>query len=226
MPQHIAIIMDGNSRWAKKNGLSRTEGHQAGARNIHNVVEIIADLDIEYLTLYAFSSENWGRPRAEVKGLLHIFGEMIDNELADLHRQGVRLYHMGRLSELPTRLQKKVDNAIELTKNNTRLTLNIAFDYGGRAEITDAVRRLLQGNVSPDEIDEATVSTYMYLPSIPDPDLIIRTGGHMRLSNFLLWQSAYSELYFTDVFWPDFDRIEIEKALEDYASRKRSFGKR
>ena len=228
MPRHIAIIMDGNSRWAKQNGVSRAEGHRAGARNIRNVVEIITGLDVEFLTLYAFSSENWGRPRSEVNGLLRIFSELIDTELADLHKKGVRLYHLGRISGLPAKLQKKVNDAVEVTKNNNRLTLNIAFDYGGRAEITDAVRRMVQENIQPDEISEAVVSEHLYLPSVPDPELIIRTGsgGRTRLSNFLLWQSAYSELYFTDTFWPDFNQTDMEKALKDYASRKRLFGKR
>ena len=225
-PQHVAIIMDGNSRWAKQNGLTRLEGHQAGAKNVRHVVEVCAEYNIQYLTLFAFSTENWGRPRTEVKSLLRIFSEMIDSELKTLHEKGVRLYHLGQLFRLPERLQRKVKDAIELTKNNTRMTLSIAFDYGARTEITDAVRRLLAEGVSPKDLDEVSLREHLYAPKLPDPDLIIRTGGEIRLSNFFLWQAAYSELYFTDSLWPDFNRAEIDKALAAYASRQRHFGKR
>ena len=225
-PQHVAIIMDGNSRWAKQNGLTRLEGHRAGAKTVRHVVEIFAEYNIEYLTLFAFSTENWGRPKSEVRSLLRIFSEMIDSEIKRLHEKGVRLYHLGRLSRLPIGLQRKVKGAVELTKNNSRMTFSIAFDYGARTEITDAVHRLLADGVSPEEIDEVSLRERLYEPELPDPDLIIRTGGEMRLSNFFLWQAAYSELYFTNALWPDFNRTEIDKALAAYASRQRHFGKR
>jgi len=226
LPEHVAIIMDGNSRWAKQHGLPRFKGHWAGARNVRRVVEVLAEYNVRYLTLFAFSTENWERPKSEVKGLLRIFREMIDSELKLLHEKGVRLRHLGTTNRLPTSLQRKVEKAIELTKGNAGMTLNIAFDYGGRTEITDAMRRLLTNKVSPEEINELLVRDYLYAPEIPDPDLIIRTGGEMRLSNFFLWQAAYSELYFTDVLWPDFNKMEINKALAAYASRQRHFGRR
>ena len=225
-PQHVAIIMDGNSRWAKQNGLTRLEGHRAGAKTVRHVVEIFAEYNIEYLTLFAFSTENWGRPKSEVRSLLRIFSEMIDSEIKRLHEKGVRLYHLGRLSRLPMNLQRKVKGAVELTENNTGMTFSIAFDYGARTEITDAVHRLLADGVSLEKIDEVSLRERLYEPELPDPDLIIRTGGEMRLSNFFLWQAAYSELYFTNALWPDFNRTEIDKALADYASRQRHFGKR
>lgn len=225
-PQHVAIIMDGNSRWARQNGLTRLEGHWVGAKNVRHVVEIFAEYNIKYLTLFAFSTENWGRPRNEVRSLLRIFSEMIDSEIKHLHEKGVRLYHLGRLSRLPVGLQRKVEGAVELTKNNSRMTFSIAFDYGARTEITDAVHRLLADGVSPEKIDEVSLRERLYKPEVPDPDLIIRTGGEMRLSNFFLWQAAYSELYFTKALWPDFNRTEIDKALAAYASRQRHFGKR
>ena len=225
-PQHVAIIMDGNSRWAKQNGLSRLEGHQAGAKNVRHVVEVCAEYNIEYLTLFAFSTENWGRPKSEVKTLLRIFGQMIDSEIKSLHENNVRLFHLGQLSRLPESLQRKVKEAIELTKANTGMTFSIAFDYGGRTEIMETVHRLLDDRVSQDKLDEVSFRKHTYVPELPDPDLIVRTGGEMRLSNFFLWQAAYSELYFTNVLWPDFNRTEIDKALAIYANRQRHFGKR
>ena len=226
LPEHVAIIMDGNSRWAKRHGLPRFEGHRAGAKNVRHVVEVLGEYRIGYLTLFAFSTENWNRPKIEVRGLLRIFREMIDSELKFLQERGIRLRHLGVIHRLPTSLRRKVERAIELTKDNTGMTLSIAFDYGGRTEITDAVRRLLANGVTLEKINELSLKEYLYAPEIPDPDLIIRTGGDMRLSNFFLWQAAYSELYFTDALWPDFDRAEIEKALVAYASRQRHFGRR
>jgi len=226
LPEHVAIIMDGNSRWAKQHGLPRFEGHWAGARNVCPVVDVFVEYNIEYLTLFAFSTENWGRPKSEVRGLLRIFREMIDSELKLLHERGIRLRHLGVIHRLPLDLRRKIEGAIELTKGNTGMTLSIAFDYGGRTEITAAMRRLLVNGITPEEINELSLKEYLYAPEIPDPDLIIRTGGEMRLSNFFLWQAAYSELYFTDALWPDFDRAEIEKALVAYASRQRHFGTR
>lgn len=225
-PQHVAIIMDGNSRWAKENGVTRFEGHRAGAKNVRHVVEVFAAQNIEYLTLFAFSTENWDRPRSEVRDLLRIFSEMIDSEVKLLHEKGIRLCHLGRTHRLPLGLQQKLQRAMETTRNNTRMTLCIAFDYGARTEITDAIRRLLADGVSPEEIDEVSIRERLYAPEMPDPDLIIRTGGEARLSNFLLWQAAYSELYFTKVLWPDFNRTEIDKALAAYTSYQRRFGKR
>jgi undecaprenyl diphosphate synthase len=226
LPQHVAIIMDGNSRWAKRQGLPRFEGHRAGAKNVRHVVEVFAEYEIRYLTLFAFSTENWGRPKIEVRGLLRIFREMIDSELKLLHEKGIRLRHLGVIHRLPVDLQRNVEKAIELTKGNTGMTLGIAFDYGGRTELTDAMRRLLADGVSPDGMNELLLKEYLYAPEIPDPELIIRTGGEMRLSNFFLWQAAYSELYFTEALWPDFNRAEIDKALAAYASRERRFGRR
>jgi len=225
LPRHVAIIMDGSGRWAKQHSLSRLEGHRAGARNIRHVVEVLAEYEIGYLTLFAFSTENWGRPWVEVENLLRVFEEMLDSEVKLLHEKGIRLYHLGRLQRLPVDLQQKVKRALELTRNNTRMSLSIAFDYGARAEITDAVRRLLADGIFLEEIDEVSLKERLYVPELPDPDLIIRTGGEMRLSNFLLWQAAYSELYFTEVLWPDFNRTEIDKALVAYASHERRFGK-
>jgi undecaprenyl diphosphate synthase len=224
--RHVAIIMDGNSRWAKQHGLPRIEGHRAGAKNVRHVVEVFSEYNIGYLTLFAFSTENWGRPEIEVRSLLQIFRKMIDSELKLLHEKGVRLYHLGIINRLPEDLQRKVEGAVELTKKNTEMTLSIAFDYGGRTEITDAVRRLFASGVTLEEIDESSLKENLYSPEMPDPDLIIRTGGDMRLSNFFLWQAAYSELYFTNVLWPGFNRAEIDKALAAYASRQRRFGRR
>ena len=226
LPQHVGVIMDGNSRWARKHGLPRMEGHRAGARIIRHVVEVFTEYRIPYLTLFAFSTENWGRPRNEIRSLLQIFGRMIDSELQILHEKGIRLYHLGQLSRLPAGLCQKVKGAIELTRNNTGMRLCIAFDYGARTEITDAVRRLFADGVSLEEIDQGSLRERLYIPEIPDPDLIIRTGGEMRLSNFFLWQAAYSELYFTSALWPDFDRAEIDNALSAYTKRQRRFGER
>jgi len=224
LPQHVAIIMDGNGRWAKKRGLSRIEGHRAGTENIHRVAEIFAEYKIKYLTLFAFSTENWNRPSNEVKGILKILGDRLDPEIKRLHEKNIRVRHLGRLDALSPELQKKIKAAIELTRNNTGGTLTMAFDYGGRAEIVEAARRLLSDRIPTEEVTEDSFKKYLYAPDMPDPDLIIRTSGETRLSNFLLWQAAYSELYFTNVLWPDFNRAEIDKALADYKSRQRRFG--
>jgi len=224
IPNHVAIIMDGNGRWAKKRGLPRLAGHRAGTENIRRVIECFANYEVKYLTLFAFSTENWSRPRREVQGLMRILEEVIDRETINLHKEGIKLLHLGRLDRLAKRLQQKVQYAIELTKHNTRGTLCIAFNYGGRAEIVDAVRRILREGTPADNIDEALISRYLYTTDLPDPDLIIRTGGEMRLSNFLLWQAAYSEYYTTPALWPDFGPEEIEKALIAYSERERRFG--
>lgn len=225
LPQHVAIIMDGNGRWARKRGLPRLAGHEAGGENIRPVVRIFADFGVRYLTLYAFSTENWNRPRLEVAGLLNLLGRKIDQETKAFHRENIRLAHLGRMDRLSPTLKEKVRAAVELTKNNTGLTLCLAFDYGGRDEIVQATRRIVSAGVPGSSIDESLFGRYLYEPEIPDPDLIIRTGGESRLSNFLLWQAAYSELYFTPVLWPDFGRKDIEEALAEYKRRQRRFGK-
>ncbi len=224
LPCHVAIIMDGNGRWARQRGLSRLEGHRAGAKNVRRVVNAFADHGVKYLTLFAFSTENWSRPQKEVEGLLGLLSESIDKETQFFHRANIKLRHVGEVDRLPLELQRKVKAAIELTKDNTGMILCLAFDYGSRSEIVDAVRCIKEGNVSTGDINEAMFSGYLGTQGIPDPDLVIRTGGEMRLSNFLLWQAAYSELYFTPVLWPDFSEKEIDKALLDYRQRQRRFG--
>jgi len=224
VPTHVAIIMDGNGRWARQRGLSRMAGHRAGTENIRQVIERFADCGIKYLTLYAFSTENWNRPRPEVQGLMRILSRVIKRETKHFHENGIRLLHLGRLDGLSPNLQQQVLDAIELTKDNDRMTVCIAFNYGGRAEILDAARRLMTNGLSPDGVDEDVFSSYLYTADIPDPDLIIRTAGEMRVSNFLLWQGAYAEFYSTDVYWPAFDSEVIDQALLAYSQRKRRFG--
>jgi undecaprenyl diphosphate synthase len=222
--RHVAIIMDGNGRWAKARGLPRLAGHRAGTENIRPVLEACVEFGIEYLTIWAFSTENWTRPEMVVRGLLRILERMIQRELGELHKQGVKLRHIGRLDRLPERLQKQVLDAIELTKNNDRITLNVGFDYGGRAEIVQAVRRIVREGIPPEQVDEELLSRHMYTAGQPDPDLIIRTGGELRTSGFMLWQSAYSEYYVTPTFWPDFGREELYEALVAFGQRDRRFG--
>ena len=224
LPRHVAIIMDGNGRWAKQRGLPRIEGHRAGAKNVRKVARAFADHGVKYLTLFAFSTENWDRPKEEVTGLLHLLSQSIDEEIQRFHQANIKLVHIGKPDRLPLELKRKVKSATELTKDNTEMTLCLAFDYGSRSEIVDAVRCIKEGNVSPEGISETIFSSYLDTADIPDPDLLIRTGGEFRLSNFLLWQVAYSELYFTPVSWPDFNEKEIEKALLDYKQRQRRFG--
>ena len=224
-PQHVAIVMDGNGRWAKKRGLPRLVGHNAGGENIRPVVKIFADHGVKYLTLYMFSTENWNRPRIEVAGLLSLLARKIERETQAFHQENIRLVHLGRLDRLSQKLREKVQAAVELTKNNTGLTLCLAFDYGGRDEIVQAARRIASAGIPRDNIDEPVFAQYLYNPDIPDPDLVIRTGGESRLSNFLLWQAAYSEFYFTPVLWPDFGRKDVEEALSEYKRRQRRFGK-
>ncbi len=216
--------MDGNGRWAAQRGLPRLEGHRAGTENIRRIVEGCVEYGVKVLTLYAFSTENWGRPEAEVQGLMRILEEVIHREVADLHKNGVQLRHLGRLEGISDTLKKAVREAIELTKDNERLILNVAFNYGGRAEILEAVRRLMEAGVSPQELDEETFERYLYTAGLPPPDLIIRTGGEMRLSNFLIWQAAYAEYCSTPTYWPDFDKEEFYQALLAYSRRERRFG--
>lgn len=224
MPRHIGIIMDGNGRWARARNLPRSAGHRAGTENLRRVLRATVEFGIPILTIYAFSTENWSRPAGEVRALLSILEGVLDRELQELHQEGVQLRHVGRLERLPARLRKKVRDAIELTRNNERLILNVAFDYGGRAELVDAIRRIIRDGVLPDQVDEALVSRYLYTGGLPDPDLIIRTSGEMRISNFLIWQGAYAEYYVTPVFWPDFDKGELYAALWAYSQRERRFG--
>ena len=224
-PQHVAIIMDGNGRWAKKRRLPRLAGHNAGGENIRPVVKIFADYGVKYLTLYMFSTENWNRPRIEVAGLLGLLAKKIAHETQAFHQENIRLVHLGRLDRLSQKLREKVKAAVELTKNNTGLTLCLAFDYGGRDEIVQAASRIADAGIPGNNIDESVFVQYLYCTDIPDPDLVIRTGGESRLSNFLLWQAAYSELYFTPVLWPDFGHKDVEEALSEYKRRQRSFGK-
>jgi undecaprenyl diphosphate synthase len=217
--------MDGNGRWAKERGLPRLAGHRAGTENIRQVIKCFADYGVKHLTLFAFSTENWNRPRREVQGLMRILAGVIDRETQNLHKEGARLLHLGNLdNRIPEGLQRKIQYAIELTKDNTRMTLSLAANYGGRAEIVDAVRHIIREGLPPESITETLLSSYLYTAGLPDPDLIIRTGGEMRTSNFLLWQAAYSEYYFTPTLWPDFGREDIERALIAYSQRERRFG--
>jgi undecaprenyl diphosphate synthase len=222
--KHVAIIMDGNGRWAKARGLPRTEGHRHGTENLRRILRAAVENGIEILTIYAFSTENWARPRAEVRMLLRILETVIDRELDELHAEGVQLRHIGELAGISASLQKKIHKAMERTQNNTRLILNIAFNYGGRDEIVHAVRRIIEDGVPADQVNEALISSYLYTGGLPDPDLIIRTSGELRVSNFLIWQGAYSEYYATPVYWPDFDATELKRALAAYGQRKRRFG--
>jgi undecaprenyl diphosphate synthase len=224
VPYHLAIIMDGNGRWARSHGLPRPAGHQAGTDNIRRILEACLEHGIKILTLYAFSTENWGRPNAEVRGLIRILEQTLDRELPELHRQGVQLRHIGRLEGIPEALKQRVCEAIELTKDNDRIILNVAFNYGGRTEILDAVRRIVKSGIDPDRLDEELFSQYLYTVGLPDPDLIIRTAGELRISNFLIWQSAYAEYYATPTYWPDFGEEELYNALLEYSRRERRFG--
>jgi undecaprenyl diphosphate synthase len=225
VPLHVAIIMDGNGRWARERGLPRLAGHRAGTENLRRVIRRFGDYGVKYLTLYAFSTENWLRPRREVEGLMRLLRQVIRRELSHLHENGVRLLHIGRLEGLPPRLQRQVREAMDLTKDNQRMTLVIAFNYGGRAELVDAIRRIVAAGIPPEKVDEAVVAAHLYTAGLPDPDLIIRTGGEMRLSNFLLWQGAYAEFYSTPVYWPDFQERDIDQALLAYSRRQRRFGR-
>ncbi len=218
------MIMDGNGRWALARGLPRMAGHKAGTENLRRVIRATVEFGIKYLTIYAFSTENWGRPPEEVRGLLNILEDVIDRELKELNEEGVQLHHLGRLEKLAPSLQQKVLHAVELTKNNDRLILNIAWNYGGRAEIVQAIQRIIQDGIPADKVTDDLVSQYLYTAGVPDPDLIIRTSGELRVSNFLIWQSAYSEWYITPTYWPDFDKEEFRRALAVYGQRDRRYG--
>jgi len=223
-PNHIAIIVDGNGRWAERRGLPKFEGYLAGLESVRSAIRCLNQYQIKYVTLYGFSTENWNRPQDEVMGLFRLLEEAVDKEASDFHKAGIKIRHLGRLQGLPPGLQLAINRATELTKNNTGMTLSLAFNYGGRGEILDAVRRIIAEGISPQSIDEKLFNNYLYTAGLPDVDLIIRTGGEVRISNFLIWQAAYSEYYFTDVLWPDFDEKEIGKALLSYCQRQRRFG--
>jgi undecaprenyl diphosphate synthase len=225
VPRHVAIIMDGNGRWARAKGLPRAAGHRAGTENLRNILRAAHDFGIEIVTLYAFSTENWQRPRAEVRALLALMEHVIDVEIDHLDAEGVQIRHIGRTDGVSARLAAKILRAQERTARNRRLILNIAFNYGGRAEIVDAVRRIVAEGLKPEEISEESISDRLTTAGLPDPDLIIRTGGDMRLSNFLIWQLSYAEFYCTPTFWPDFGREELRQALEAFQHRERRFGR-
>lgn len=224
-PDHIAIIMDGNGRWAERSGLPRFQGHIAGVESARTAIRYLNNrYRLKYLTLYGFSSENWNRPQDEISGIFNLFAQVIDKESQELHEEGVRLRHLGRLYELPSSLQQAIERASKLTQNNTGMTLGFAFNYGGRIEILDAIRQIITEGIQLETIGEELFNRYLYSAGMPDVDLLIRTGGELRISNFLIWQSAYSEYYFTDVLWPDFNEDEIDRALKSYRQRQRRFG--
>jgi undecaprenyl diphosphate synthase len=224
VPVHVAIIMDGNGRWAIARGLPRLAGHRAGVENLRRIIKACVEFGVSHLTIYAFSTENWGRPREEVDGLLFILNEVLDKELAELHSQGVQLRHIGRLEGLSPGTQKKVREAMALTRDNQRLVLNVAFNYGGRDEIVHAIQQMLADGVKAEDVDAELVSRYLFTAGQPDPDLIIRTAGELRISNFLLWQGAYAEYLAADVYWPDFDKEEFRRALAQFGQRERRYG--
>jgi undecaprenyl diphosphate synthase len=224
LPNHIAIVPDGNGRWAERRGLPRLKGHQVGAENMHRMVEYLNEYPIKYVTLYGFSTENWSRPDEEVNGLFELLGNFIKNTVSDIHSRGVKLRHIGRIHELPVSLQEAINGAVELTKNNTGMTLTVAFNYGSRAEILDAVRNIVANGVTAQDINEELFASHLYTNGLPDVDLLIRTGDELRLSNFLIWQTTYSEYHFTKVLWPDFSKKDIDKALLSYSRRQRRFG--
>ncbi len=225
IPRHIGIIMDGNGRWARERGLPRLAGHRAGTHNIRRVLEACLDFGVEVLTVYAFSTENWQRPRAEVEGLMRLLSLSIRKQLKELDEKGVQIRHCGRLEGVMPRLRQRIEEAVERTRHNNRIILNVAFNYGGRAEILDALQTIVREGVPAEAITEDRFSNYLYTAGLPDPDLIIRTSGEYRLSNFLIWQAAYAEFYVTPAYWPDFDRSELCNAIRDYAARERRFGR-
>ena len=225
LPRHHAVIMDGNGRWAKQNGYSRISGHRHGVESVRDVVRASAQLGIEVLTLYVFSTENWNRPRGEVVALMRLLRHTLLKETDELNRNNVRLRTSGRTAALPAQAQKALQQATETTAGNTGLILNLAINYSGRAELVDAVRAIVRDGHLPDQITEEIVAAHLYTHDLPDPDLLIRTSGEMRISNFLLWQLAYTEIWVTTVFWPDFRRSHLYEAIEDYQRRQRRFGK-
>lgn len=225
LPGHLALIMDGNRRWADRHHIPRLQGHEAGLDNLRRIVSLLNDYRIPYVSAFVFSTENWNRSREEVSGLMSLLHKRIDNISAELDSQNIRLHHLGSLEGVKPDIAERIEKAILLTKNNTGLNLNIAFNYGSRAEIAQAARRIVQEGITAEAIDEKLFATYLFTGAMPDVDLLIRPGCEQRLSNFLLWQSAYAELYFTDVLWPDFDKAELDKALIAFDSRQRRFGR-
>ncbi len=225
-PHHVAIIMDGNGRWAEAQGLDVSEGHHAGFKNLRRVVADFAKRGVGYLTLYAFSTENWERPESEVNGILELAIAVIAHEAQQLNENGVRIKHLGRVDRISPELRDELEQAVTMTASNTGLTLGIAFDYGGRAEIANAAKQMIADGVAASEVDESKVAEYLYTTDMPDVDLLIRTGGDFRISNFLLWQTAYSEFYSSEILWPDFYGKHIDKAFESFSERQRRFGKR
>jgi undecaprenyl diphosphate synthase len=224
VPRHVAIIMDGNGRWASRRGLPRLAGHHQGTENVRRVTMACADVGVEVLTIYAFSTENWRRPQDEVRGLMALLAQRIDHEAAELHKNNVQIRHVGTLENVPAVLARRILAAVELTRNNRRMVLNVAFNYGARSEIVRAMRRMLQEGLIPENLTEEALDQYLDTAGLPDPDLIIRTAGEMRLSNFLLWQAAYAEYYSTQVCWPDFGRDELYAAFAEFGRRTRRYG--
>ena len=225
VPRHVAIIMDGNRRWARARGVSEAEGHAAGVRAIRPLLHRAVERGVAVLSLYAFSRENWSRSPDEVRALFELLESAIRNETAELRSQGVRVRLLGRLDELPSETRASIVGGLDATRDGQRLTLNVAFNYSGRSELVDAARRCIADGLAPDEIDEAALDARLYTAGLPDPDLLIRTGGDQRLSNFLVWQCAYAELYFSELLWPDFGPEAFDEALADYARRTRRFGR-
>ena len=228
IPNHVAIIMDGNGRWAERRKLPRIAGHKAGEESITDIVRVASEWELGALTLFAFSTENWNRPDNEVEFLMSFNRNLLNNRVDEFNERNIRIQHMGRRDRIPASTLQAIDNAVKLTRNNTGTNLNIAFNYGGRAEIIDAVRSLCAdlagGALEAEEIDEQRFQGYLYVPDVPDPDLFIRTAGEMRISNFLLWELAYTEIYVTDVLWPDFRRQHLAEAIKEYQARERRFG--
>jgi undecaprenyl diphosphate synthase len=228
IPRHIAIIMDGNGRWAELRGLPRVDGHRAGREALRRTVRGARECGVEVLTLYAFSTENWRRPREEVEALMTLLVETAEQEAQDLRRNGVRFRASGLLTAMPPGVQEALGQVMALTQHNTEITLNLAVNYGGRGELVEAARRIAsrvaQGHLRAEDIDECVLQRYLFAPDLPDPDLLIRTGGEHRLSNFLLWQAAYTELYFTDIHWPDFQKLDLFEAIRSFQTRERRFG--
>jgi len=223
-PTHVAIVPDGNGRWAEKRGLPRLSGHREGVLNMMHMIQYISEYPIKYVTFYGFSTENWNRPEAEVNGLFKLVEHFVDEQLQKIHEKNIKIRHIGRMEGLPNSLQNAITKAISLTANNSGMNLGIAWNYGGRAEIVDAIAKYLADPNRPQPLDEKSFARYLYTGDMPDVDLLIRTANEMRLSNFLLWQAAYSEYHFTDVLWPDFGKIDIDKALLDFSRRSRRFG--
>jgi undecaprenyl diphosphate synthase len=228
LPRHVAVIMDGNGRWAEQRGLSRVEGHRAGIESARQIVRAAHELGLSILTLYAFSTENWNRPKAEVDELMHLLEYYLDSEIEEVMRNGIRVRAIGRLESLPQALRGKIEQMLERTREHREMQVVFAMSYGGRAEIVDAARRLVReselGKIAPDHLDEKTFAAYLYAPDLPDPDLLIRTGAEARISNFLLWQIAYTELHLTDVMWPDFRKNHLVEAVSSYQNRERRYG--